>query len=125
METAKTWSDIRLNILQLEKYKNSENNEERTFYKNIVGRGRCFVALDTRNGFVFAPSRFVGYVDNNIKNHDENYDKDGRITNVEIDKILGPHEVNKILEERFKIFCENLDIGPDNHERKYWNLSML
>ena len=125
METVKTWSDIRLNILQLEKYKNSQNNEERTFYKNIVGRGRCFVALDTRNGFVFAPSRFVGYVDNNIKNHDENYDKDGRITNVEIDKILGPHEVNKILEERFKIFCENLDIGPVHHARKYWNLSML
>ena len=125
METVKTWSDIRLNILQLEKYKNSENNEERTFYKNIVGRGRCFVALDTRNGFIFVPSRFVGYVDNNIKNHDENYDKDGRITNVEIDKILGFHDVNKILEERFKIFCQNLDINPDNHKREYWNLSML
>jgi len=125
MDTVKTWSDIRTNILQLEKYKNSENSKERMFYKDIVRRGRCFVALDTRNGFVFAPSRFVGYIANDIKNHDENYDKDGRITNVEIDKILGPYDVNKILEERFKIFCQNLDINPDNHERKYWNLSML
>lgn len=125
METVKTWSDIRSNILQLEKYKNSENSEERIFYKGIIGRGKCFVALDTRNGFIFAPSRFVGYVDNDIKNHDENYDKDGRITNVEIDKILGPYDVNKILEERFKIFCQNLDINPGNYERKYWNLSVL
>ena len=125
MGTVKTWSDIRSNILQLEKYKNSENSEERIFYKGIIGRGRCFVALDTRNGFIFAPSRFVGYVDNDIKKHDENYNKDGRITNVEIDKIFGPHDANTILEERFKLFCQNLDINPDNHERKYWNLSML
>ena len=125
MDTVKTWSDIRLNILQLEKYKNSENSKERIFYKDIIRRGRCFVALDTRNGFVFAPSRFVGYVANDIENHDENYNKDGRITNVEIDNILGTHDVNKILEEKFKIFCQNLDINPDNHERKYWNLSLL
>lgn len=125
METVKTWSDIRSNILQLEKYKNSENSEKRRFYQDIIRRGRCFVALDTRNGFIFAPSRFVGYVDNDIKNHDENYDKDGRETNGEIDVILGYHEVNKKLEDRFKIFCQNLDINPDNHERKYWNLSML
>lgn len=125
METVKTWSDIRSNILQLEEYKNSENSEERTFYKGIIGHGRCFVALDTRNGFIFAPSRFVGYVANTIKNHDENYDKDGRITNEEINKTLGSHDANTILEERFKIFCQNLAINPDNHERKYWNLSML
>ncbi len=125
METVKTWSDIRSNILQLEEYKNSENSKERVFYKSIIGRGRCFVALDTRNGFIFAPSRFVGYVANAIKNHDENYDKDGRITNEEINKTLGPHDANAILEERFKIFCQNLDINPVNHERKYWNLSML
>lgn len=125
METVKRPSDIQSNILQLEKYKNSENSEERKFYKDIIRRGRCFVALDTRNGFIFAPSRFVGYVDNDINKHNENYNKDGRITNVAIDGILGPHDVNNELEKRFKIFCQNLDINPDNHTRKYWNLSIL
>lgn len=125
MNTVKTWAEIRLNILQLEKYKNSENSDERQFYKDRIKQGRCYIALDTRNGFIFAPSRFVGYVDNSITNHDENYDKDGRETNREIDLILGPYEINKTLEKRFKIFCQNLDINQDNHERKYWNISLL
>lgn len=125
MKTVKIWSDIRANIIQLETYKNSEKSDEREFYKEIIRRGRCFVALDTRNGFIFATSRFVGYNGNSIKNHDENRDKDGRVTNQAIDKILGSHETNKKIENRFKIFCSNIDIKPDNCKRTYWNLSLL
>jgi hypothetical protein len=125
METIRNWSDIRLNVLRLEKYKYSKNIEEKRFYRNIIRRGRCFVALETRKGFIFAPSRFIGYINNNMKNHEKNYKKDGRITNVAIDKILGSHGVNSNLEKEFKIFCDTQNIDPTNNIRKYWNLSIL
>ena len=125
MKTVKKWEDIRSNILKLEKYKNSEKKIDMDFYRDMIRRGRCFIALDTRNGFIFAPSRFAGYIDNSATSHDENVDKDGRETNKAIDNILGTHEVNKKLEDRFNIFCQNFDITPDNHERKYWNLSLI
>jgi hypothetical protein len=59
--------------------------------------------------------------------HLANEQKDGRETNPKISEILGKSpELNDILEEEYKKFCEGLDItpkktGPFGVKRKYWD----
>ncbi len=72
----------------------------------------------------FAPSRFVGYSENNIEKHNNNTGKDGRDTNPIIDTIIGRHEINNLIEEEFLKFCSQNGIVPDNRERKYWKVQL-
>ena len=73
------------------------------------------------SGIAFAPSRFIGYIDNNLEIHSENDGKNGRETNVAITKIfksIPSH--NSTLETQFLEFCKNHGVKPDNKKRKYW-----
>jgi len=78
--------------------------------------------------YKFYPSRFLGYVDNNMDAHVNNDDKDGRKTNPKISVILGTKPVfNLELEEAYVRYCEQLGFkankkGSFGVERKYWLL---
>lgn len=119
------FTDIMKNIHTLEKYRKSGNPREFQFYKDIIGKGKVFVVVEINGRYYFAPSRFVGYSENNKEKHESNPDKDGRDTNPEIDRVLGKHEINSNMEDEFLKFCEQNDIEPDNNERKYWKVSLI
>lgn len=117
-------TDIMKNILTLEKYRVSENCRESDYYKKIVRRGKVFVVVKINGALLFAPSKFVGYLENNMEKHeiDKNYKRDGRETNREIDNFLGKHEMNGVMETEFLRFCKQNFIVPADNKRTYWKI---
>jgi len=119
------------NIEQLEQ--NLETVEfyltEGTDYENdeiigLIRRGACFISYQIEDELRFAPSRFVGYINNNLEQHFRSH-KNGMETNVVIQKMmddkLGPNEK---LEKAFLKYCRNLGIEPYNKKRKYWKFNL-
>lgn len=100
---------------------------DRDFAVELLARGICFVIAETSSGVVFAPSRFVGYRDNNRHSHDHNASKDGRETNEALEIILGtlPDPDNE-LEHEYQAFCRSVGAelrdAPFNLRRKFWDL---
>jgi len=117
---ARTWDEVRQNLLTLENYRLSSNPELVEFYQDRVRRGTCFVAYASRGQTLFGPSRFIGYANNSQQMHENNKDKDGRETNPEIERILNDKFLPRPeLESRFQEFCREYNILPDKKVRKY------
>ena len=97
-------------------------------YRSLSKRGTCFVPFRSSDDIAFAPSRFVGYADNNLGTHADNHDRDGRETNAAISEILGMKpEIDDSLEELYLVFCGKVGIEPSKTgsfgaPRKFWNL---
>ena len=113
----KTKDDIIRNIMTLYSYLKGELGDE---YKNWaidkMVRGKNFVVEVIDSKICFAPSRFVGYIDNSKDKHDENHG-DGTQTDEKI-KIY----YNKIQDERLDLLLQNelLKYGASSGEKKYW-----
>ena len=126
MELVKKWEDMKKNLMTLEGYRVSGLADEVDFYLNRIKKGICFVVYEHSGKLIFGPSRFVGYLNNNVDAHHANEYKDGRETNPEISEILGsPPKEDEVLEEAYKKHCESLGItpketGPFGVKRKYW-----
>jgi len=125
MDTVNKWEEIKQNILTLENYRQS-HGQDSEYYIGLVKRGTCFIAYDYQNDIHFAPSRFIGYIKNTIKRHENNKSRDGRVTNKAINEILkDTPQVNGELEFRYKQFCQRLGFTPSKTgaygvARKFW-----
>ncbi len=121
--------DVIKNVVTMRRYQNG-NSQERAFHDSLIRKGRLFVAGVYEGRYAFAPSRFAGYKANSRSKHDRSEDKDGRITNPALDKILGrplDAQTDKIelyskLNAEFFAYCRRLAITPDNipNPRKFW-----
>lgn len=121
METIATEIELIRNLNQVEKYLYEGNQEEKDFALSLIMRGRCFIAYYKRDEILFAPSRFIGYKENSLTSHVNNPDKDGRITNPNISKLLKiPLLPDEHIENEYLSFCHSLGITPNNVPRKYW-----
>lgn len=82
--------------------------------------------LQMNIGMIFAPSRFIGYIENTIGYHENNNSKDGRVTNKAINEILKKTpQVDGELEFQDKQFCQCLGFTPSKTgtsgvARKFW-----
>lgn len=94
------------------------------FYKDTLERGVCYVTLRAIDKVLFAPSRFVGYIDNKKEKHLRNYEKHGGETNVAIRRILGEEKFDEELELQFLSFCGERDLQPYKKKRRYWKLEI-
>ena len=113
MDLVRNWHDIYNNILVLEKYRVSGNTDEVEYYNGLIKRGTCFVATEISGEIVFSPSRFIGYLNNDRVKHDANKNKDGRVTNPEIEEITNSKfQENKGLEKAYRNFCLSLGFNP-------------
>jgi hypothetical protein len=125
MDTVKKWNDILKNIDTLEKYSKSIDNEIK-FHTSLVKKGTCFIAYQQNDRIHFAPSRFVGYSNNEMNIHTINESKDGGLTNPAISKILGDSpQINSGLEYEYKKYCQSLGFIPNKTgsfgvARKFW-----
>jgi 5-methylcytosine-specific restriction protein A len=86
-----------------------------------------FVAYSTDNELRFAPSIFVGYIDNNLNRHDSFKEKHGTKTKNTISRLLKcePFPDKKLFEQYYeycgKINIERRESGVCNQAKKFWN----
>ena len=120
---------LKQNISNVEKYLAVGSPEEQSQMQSLIKRGTCFVAYDVSGEVRYAPSRFLGYVYNELYKH-ISMDKDGRETNRAISQILNSRPAkNEKLEELYLVYCHNLGITPGEMgafgaPRKYWLLKL-
>lgn len=115
----KTKEDLINNLNQIEVYlKNFESAEE---MKNYIRRGKNFVMYKFVNEYHFAPSRFVGYLNNTLIKHNKNESKHGWKTYGCITQILSQQcRYDDRCEKLFIQYCSDLSIVPYNKKRMYW-----
>ena len=133
-------ADIKKNMSTLDKYLKDKESGEYDYAVDRIRDGICFiVARDGSNNYTFYPSRFIGYKDNNMYSHENNYERDGRDTNVVISEILEielmdmkNHNSEWInYENLYKSYCKKLGFDArdkvpfrskqkEGSGRKYW-----
>lgn len=95
-------------------------------YASLIKRGTCFLPYPTSTGLAFAPSRFIGYVNNSFSKHVQNDARDGRQTNAALNAIFGQRPTeDPTLEYQYRRFCDEIGIIPPRTgtfgvARKYW-----
>ena len=123
------------NIMKLDGYRLAQGSEERRFYLDLMKKGACFISYKTAGSDIkyFAPSRFVGYVGNDMDMHNKNEQKDGKETNPAITRILKqdvPGALDDGLEERTEFepdylrLCGELGVTPYNKAHKFWGTTL-
>jgi predicted HNH restriction endonuclease len=116
MEFVSSENEIIKNVITLTKYLKKKNE----FACGLIKRGKNFVAYKKNGEWLFSPSRFTGYIDNDKNKHSENSGKHGGKTDKIIKKILGNKKVDTKLEKEFQKFTQKFYITPRNGGRKYW-----
>jgi len=126
MKLITTMEQLNKNIATFDNYLIKGTFEQKDWAKKIILNGICFVAYSMNNELRFLPSRFLGYVDNEINKHKSSKTKDGRKTNPAISIILGcepvPDEklLTKYLDYCGKIGIEKREYGSYGVARKFW-----
>jgi 5-methylcytosine-specific restriction protein A len=124
-ELVENWEQAKANILTLAKYQHG-TEKERWFHNRTIKNGKLFVTLSTESEYLFAPSKFAGYKSNTLAHADNLVNRDGRITNKVLDKMLGGHLSEGYLydeiDRTFLAYCHKCSITPSQHhkKRRYW-----
>lgn len=125
-ETVESYNDVYKNILTLKKYLDG-SDEERKYALERIKLGICFVVVQEENGhFGFYPSKFVGYKNNSLYEHQNAVGRDGRVTNIRLIKILKKQPIAvEEYDKEYKRFCAKLGInacatGAYGGQRKFW-----
>ncbi len=129
--------ELEENIKTLDNSLKSLDQDEKDEAESLIKKGRCFVKYTYKDNkeIKFAPSKFIGYKENTIKNHIEARGVpgkiDGRKTNRKItqilkqkDKLIKQPKVNEKLNEEYKDYCATLNINPDKNKKKFWNTTI-
>ena len=100
--------EIKRNMVILDTYLDGQNEEEYSWAVERIKQGQSFIAVKTKEGYKFYPSRFVGYVNNTMNRHKTAIEgcnirdeRDGKETNQSITKILGQNKINDDLERAY------------------------
>lgn len=117
------------NIETLYRYGESNNKDKRKFHDVRVKNGKLFVAVKNRGNFRYAPSKFAGYVNNDISHGEDLSDRDGRKTNVALSSLIGDalepgDQGYGDIDKDFLDYCNRKGITPSQHhrQRRYWVL---
>jgi hypothetical protein len=118
--------ELEANLGALEALRSDSTAPDHATYLGFVKRGTCFVPYQTPEGLAFAPSRLIGYRDNDFARHLANDQKHGSHTNGAISAILGREPApSERMEQAYLTFCRSLGVVPNTsgtfgHPRKYW-----
>lgn len=126
-ELVSTIEHIVDNIETLYLYGESINQDERKFHDARIKNGKLFAVVQVGRGFRYAPSKFAGYVNNDISHADNLRYRDGRKTNVALSRLLGEEleagdEGYDDIDQNFLDYCNRKGIRPSLHhrQRRYW-----
>ncbi|MFD2786209.1 hypothetical protein [Hymenobacter rubripertinctus] len=113
----------------MEHYLQAGSADEQQEARRFIERGTCFLAYNDGKTMRFAPSRFIGYQNNTFDKHSSNAERDGRVTNPAISRLLETPLplADTELEEQYQQYCHSLGITPRPKgsfgvSRKYWRL---
>jgi 5-methylcytosine-specific restriction protein A len=121
MKTVDDLGDIASNVLTFNSYRASEVVAEREFYADRIRLGKNFVAVSTKKGMLFCPSRFAGYKWNTMEKHLAFEYKSGSVTTPRITSVLGISHENRVkMEDEYLNLCAELQIEPSAKQRSYW-----
>lgn len=84
-----------------------------------------YFPLEYEGQLAFAPSKFIGYRGNSVSRHEalkRVEGRDGRKTNVAVDKILGKSFADEALDVRLKEYCSVLGIEVENKKHRFWRI---
>lgn len=101
--------------------------EERRFHAGRVKNGKVFIAVGTPNGWIFAPSKFCGYRENDLHHLDLLDERHGGDTNKRITSLLGEpvrhgeQSYDDLLNEYHR-YCDSCGIEPSRHHQppRFW-----
>ena len=111
-------ADVIKNIYTLYSYLGSNSEEERDWALNRFKQGKWYIVEPFGNMLFFAPSRFVGYKNNDIAKHTENHG-DGTQTNEYFRRNrLYKISEDEFLSKQFKNFM--LSIGIDKESAQFF-----
>lgn len=117
------------NIETLYGYGESNNQVERKFHDARIKNGKVFAVVQDRGSFRYAPSKFAGYVNNDISHEKSLSDRDGRKTNQALSSLTGKaldvgDQGHDEIDKDFLGYCDRKGIRPSqNHrQRRYWVL---
>lgn len=126
MELVENQAQVERNICTLEKARRSSDDSLRS-YQSLIKRGTCFVVYESDSGVAFAPSKFIGYVNNALELHiEDRRNRDGRDTNKALAAVFGHGpELDTSAEAGYRAFCERIGIQPGKTgtagaKRKFW-----
>ena len=114
------------NIRAIDMYLSGSDIQQREYAKLLIKKGTCFLVINKNGSYKFYPSRFIGYAMNTQKVHESNENKDGRITNAVISKIVASEpKPDQNLENEYYKYCSKLGFeanrsGNFGAPRKYW-----
>jgi putative restriction endonuclease len=126
MKVVTSADQILANLAELERGRSSASESLRNAHRQLIRRGTCFLSYQSSEGIGFAPSRFVGYMNNKLASHTANPNRDGRVTNAALTAILEvPPSPDADLEKRYLAFCDLIGVSPSKTgtfgvPRKYW-----
>lgn len=117
--------DVLLNIATMEDYMCNGSDEEYNEVLGYIRRGHKFICYKVLGEYHFAPSRFIGYKNNNLTKHKRyksNRLVSGSITDSKLSKqdILGEPMYSDKIEKRYINYCKSLKVIPYNINRHFW-----
>ncbi len=121
LELVSTKQQIVDNLIRFYEYQSDDNPSE--YFKKLIRRGKKFVYIYYGEQHIFCPSRFVGYKDCNLDDHEVAENKNGSKTTQKITSILkkSPTPSERINEIYSKV-CENLEIETIEQKRAFWEI---
>jgi predicted HNH restriction endonuclease len=119
-------TQLTANIETLENYLVAGTEEEQETVRKLIRRGKSLVAYKIDGKWRFTPSRFVGYVNNNLVKHERSTTKDGTKTNPTLNNVIGLKlSASSMLESEYIKYCRSLGEEPSNYsKRRYWSLNV-
>lgn len=112
------------NIDTVEFYLTEGSEDEQTQVSDLIRKGSCLIAYQVDKEIRFAPSRFLGYINNSLQGHIRSQ-VDGRETNIVINKILKSQPFpNENLRELYFNYCKSLGLKANNKKHKFWKLEI-
>lgn len=121
--------ELKRNLETVESYINEDANEDQFIeMASYIQRGHNFVVYRIGGETHFAPSRFVGYVDNTLEKQSKNKKFiTGTKTDARLDSRLigiGKKMPSEKFEKEYHKFCKYLNVTIHERERKFWFLDL-
>lgn len=123
----KNLQELMENLSQVDLYLSEDDGVNYEKMLGLISRGTVLVAYKSGSEMRFAPSRFLGYLKNNLIKHlVKNNGKDGRDTTRAINGVLGiTARFDEKMEKKYLEFCRKYGVKPKDMvhtQRKYWIL---
>lgn len=126
MSLIETYDDLLRNCAELEEARKG-GGQVKGLYAGLIGRGSVFLPYVAGDGIAFAPSRFIGYVENTVLAHEQLEERHGWHTNTRVREILRAqfgftiwNVVDEAAKSHYDSFCEGLGIVPRKSKKTFW-----